>query len=413
MDILVFIMVLGLGGFLLWDRFFSEASKDLLPDKIKQYEDEILLLKEKFQSLQLENNQKIEKIAELQSHLQKEQSAVNEMKGKNKQMFVNLTMLQEKNQNLQHISDDLNKKITQYESLRDKKENDFERKIEELEQSRKLLNDEKQRLRKEDEERLCEIEEKRNRLWNDHENISLAKMKEICVQPEIAFSYFENNNLPENFDGTLKPDFLVEFLGQYIIFDAKMSRSANLQNYINDQVKSTSKKIKLSKNNEEIYKTVFFIIPTVEMSYLKQTFFYENSYSFYIIPIESFHAILSSYKKVKDYELADSFDPQERENIVNLIANYDQHIHRQNAFNIISSIEGLKVSATKNELKPEMIHNIENRKKKIRLENIKPTELKRLISNPEEQIQEMKNLILPKKSKVSEEDLKDIQQQLL
>ncbi|MBT4936457.1 hypothetical protein HON22_00920, partial [Candidatus Peregrinibacteria bacterium] len=393
MDILIFLLLLSVLAFLAWDRFFNEKSQGSIEEKIKKYEDENLSLKEQGQNLKLENEKRIEKIGELQNELEKERSERNEMAGKNKQMFVTVTALQEKNQNLQSSADELNKKVVQHESGREKKEKDFERKVEELEQSRKSLDDEKQRVRREDEERLEKLEEERNRIWNEHENVSIAKMKEVCIKPELTFSYFENTSLPETFDGSLKPDFLVEFLGQYIIFDAKMSRSANLQNYIADQVKSTAKKIKASKNTEEIYKTVFFIIPTLEITSLKKTFFYEDGYSFYVIPVESFEAILGSYKKVKDYDLAESFDPKERENIVNLIASYDQHIHRQNALNILSSLEGLKVSTAKESLGEDMKGDIEVKKQKIRLENFKPTELKRLINNPEEQIQEMKNLV--------------------
>jgi len=55
-----------------------------------------------------------------------------------------------------------------------------------------------------------------------------------------------------------------------------MSRSANLQNYISDQVKNTAKKVKLTKNKDDIYKTIFFIIPAAEISNLKKTCFYEE-----------------------------------------------------------------------------------------------------------------------------------------
>ena len=253
----------------------------------------------------------------------------------------------------------------------------------------------------------------RDRVWNEHENVCLAAMKEVCQKPELGFSFYENTSLPDSFDGTLKPDFLVEFLGQYIIFDAKMSRSSSLQNYLNEQVKKTVKKIKSSKNKDEIYNTVFFIIPTIEFADLKKTHFYEEGYNFFVIPVEAFEAILSSFKRITNYELAESFDPKERENIVNLIASYDHHISRQNAVNLLTSIEGLKVMHRKGSLSDDIKESVETTKKKMRLENFKPTDLKRFIDNPEEQIAAVNKLVSPRKPAVSEKELLDVQQTML
>jgi hypothetical protein len=44
-------------------------------------------------------------------------------------------------------------------------------------------------------------------------------------------------------------------------------------------------------------------------------------------------------KKVKDYDLAEKFNPQERENIVNLVAALDFHISKRNAFDIALSLD--------------------------------------------------------------------------
>ena len=394
MDIIVLIAVLGLSGFLVWDRFFKPSEEK---ENVKK---------------QLEDVYR-EKITDLEVKLRKAESDRDELSGKGKQMFAQLTSLKEKNESLDSKVSELSRELTTYKNNEEQEKKDIAKKITELTKSTEVLEDEKMRLRREDKERLELEEAERDRVWNEHENVCLSLMREVCQKPELAFNFYDNGNLPHSFDGTLKPDFLVEFLGQYIVFDAKMSRSANLQTYLNEQVKKTVKKIKASKNNDEIYQTVFFMIPTVEIATLKKTHFYEDGYSFYIVPIESFEAIIASYKKVTNYELAESFDPQERENIVNLIASYDQHISRQNAINLLTSIEGLKVMHQKGSLNDEIRGDVETTKKKMRLENLKPTDLKRFIQNPGEQINAIKGMIETKDPSVTADDMGEAQRSLL
>jgi len=109
---------------------------------------------------------------------------------------------------------------------------------------------------------------------------------------------------------------------------------------------------------------------------------------------------LSTFKKLQDYDLADSFDPQERENIVNLIAAFDFHINRRNSIDILSSLEGLKISSLKNNLDSQILEQIDIKKKKIRIEKLKDTEMKRFIHNPAEQLSEIKKLVIPEKAQV-------------
>lgn len=388
MEYIILLLLLGIAGFLLYD-------KKLRPKDEKEKE-----IEEKFR----------EKLTEAEIRLKKAESERDELSGKGKEMFVHLTSLKEKNQSLDEKLQEAQKKVTKYESEKDAHLKEHQKALSDAKVMEESFKDEKVRIRREDEMRLAEEEEERDRIWNEHENACLFSMKEVCQKPELAFGFYENTTLPDSFDGTLKPDFLVEFLGQYIIFDAKMSRSANLQSYLSEQVKKTVKKIKGSTNEEEIYKTIFFIIPTIEFSELKQTHFYEEGYRFYVIPIESFEVILSGFKRITNYELAESFDPQERENIVNLIASYDHHISRQNAINLLTTVEGLKVMHQKSSLTEDIRNKVETTKKKMRLENLKPTDLKRFIQNPQEQIKRIQGLVEPKKPEITAEDIAQISQ---
>ena len=403
MDIIILLSIAWIFAFLIFDKLIKKA-----PDfswKLESLEDENRKYFQQAERLTVELENKNKKNWELWSEIERERQEKNEFIWKNKQMFAELTSYREKNANMLNESSELKKRLNKFDSDQERREKDFETKVSELENARKSLDDEKLRIRREDEQKIQMQEAERDRMWNEHEIISVSRMKEVCQKWEFWFSFHDNTSLPESFDGSLKPDFLVEFLWQYIVFDAKMSRSANLQNYISDQVKNTAKKIKLSKNKDDVYKTVFFIIPTIEIASLKKTCFYEEWFSFFIVSIEWFEPILSIFKKLQDYDLADSFDPHERENIVNIIAAFDFHINRRNSIDIISSIEWLKISALKNNLDSQTLEQIDIKKKKMRIEKLKDTEMKRFIHNPEEQLLEIRKLVIPEKAQVKWEDL--------
>lgn len=394
---IIIVLVFWIFTFLVWDKFFAKKSEnDIDIDQIN----------EENQKFKLELDQKNQKIWELRNELEQEKKERNELSWKSKQMFAEKTFLEAENKNLREKNSEITKQLTQSESERNQKDKEFQKMISDLENSRKSLEEEKQRIRREDEEEKVRLEKERDRMWADHETSSISKMKDVCQRSELWFSFYDNNTLPDTFDGKLKPDFLVEFLWQYIIFDAKISKSSNLQSYLSEQVKSTVKKIKDSKNVNEIYNIIYFIIPSTEISNIKKTFFYEDWYSFYLITYDSFEPILANFKKVKDYDLVEKFNPQERENIVNLIAAFDFHINKRNALDLAISIDWLKTLSLKNSLlENDLIDNIEILKKKMRIEKVKDSDLKRMIHDPEEQIKEIKNLILPKAQDVDLENI--------
>lgn len=370
MEYIILLLLLGIAGFLVYD-------KKLRPKDEKEKE-----IEEKYR----------EKLTDLEIRLKKTESERDELSGKGKEMFVHLTSLKEKNQSLDEKLQEAQKKVTKYESEKDARLKEHQKALSDAKVMEESFKDEKVRIRREDEMRLATEEEERDRMWNEHENACISAMKLVCQKPEFAFQWYDNTSLPSSFDGGMKPDFLVEFLGQYIIFDAKMSRSANLSTYLTDQVKKTVKKIKESANVDEVYSTVFFLIPTVEFAGLKQTHFYEEGYRFYAIPLEAFEPLIACFKRITHYELAESFDPKERENIINLIATYDYHISRQNTINLLTSLEGLKVMHEKGTLTEKMREEVDTLKRKIRPRQFKESDLKRLVQSPEEQAKELKQL---------------------
>lgn len=435
--IIILIWIFWILWFLIFDKFFNQKIENFdekleekleieknkieeknleiqneLKNKISELEWERRILSEENIRIKIELDKKNEILWEKENQIKQEVEEKNIAQWKAKQMFAEFAPLKEKFSNIQEKNDELATKIakleSELESEKNKKTKDFEKKVSELEEARKSLEDEKLRIRREDEEKIKEAEENRDRIWAEHENSAIAKMKEICTKPEFSFNFFENTNLPESFDWKFKPDFLVEFLWQFIVFDAKLSKSKDIQWYINEQVKSTAKKIKAAKNSDEIYWTVYFVVPMMDFEKMKKVSFYEDWYNFFAIPAENFEPILASYKKILNYENLETIDPKERENIINVLAAYDQHISHRNAIDILSSLQWLKISKLKENLWSEMINEVEEKRSKIRLDNFKPTDLKKFIQDPNRQIDEIKKIVQPKKAEITEDEIEQI-----
>lgn len=351
--------------------------------------------------LKAELSQKDQRIGELSSDLQIETTGKDELSGKNKQLFVEKTNLKAENDNLLKDKGELIKELSNFKATEETRRKEHDTNIQKLSESKNALDDEKQRIRREDEQKLEKEKEERNRMWAEHEDNVKIQLTDLCKAPQYAFQYYDNKNLPVEFGGKFKPDFMLEFLGQYVIFDAKISES-DLQNYINGNVKATVEKI---NSNPKIYSSVFFIVPTDALRLLKKIRFYEQGYDFFVIPPEAIEIVLASLRKISSYELAQQLDPRERENIVNLIAEFDYHIHLRNALDVLGAESGAsvlkKVDTLKNDIKDEIVV----KKSKMRLQQFTPTDIKTLMIDTEVQKDRINQLILPRVA-ISEEDIK-------
>lgn len=322
--------------------------------------------------------QKNEEIGELKNTITKMQSEMDEKAGKSKQLFSSYKDLEADIKSLRKERDDLSDRVTKFETQAEQQQKKHEDMATKLEEARASLEDERQRIRKEDEEKAQQALEERDRMWNDHEQAVNALLRELCQKPQYAFRSFDNANLPEGFDGSLKPDFMIEFLDQYVIFDAKVTRSQDINSYIRDAVKSTAKKV---KSNPAIYPVIFLVIPTDAINEMKQLSFVDGGFSFFVVSPESLEPILSSLKRITTYELADQFDPQERESIVNWIAKLDFHINARNSFDIMLAEMGAELLNDARELNPELSEQVEQRQQKMKAPTLPPSEMKKLVSS--------------------------------
>jgi hypothetical protein len=365
-------------GLVAW-KLFTKKESEIDPREVARTESQL--------------EQKTREVGELREQLSSVQNEKNELIGKGKEQFVRHKDLESDMKALQQERDQLSKRVSEYEVAEESREREMDERLQKLHRAEKSLEDERQRIRREDEERQQRELEERDRMWNEHEQSVISYLSDLCSKPEFSFSSFENTNLPEGFDGSFKPDFLIDFLGQYVIFDAKVSRSDNFQNYISDQVKKTAKK---AKGNSDIYQSIFLVVPTDAISLLKSTVSYEQPFTFYVVSPEALAPILASFKKITSYDLAEQFDPQERENIVSLIAKLDTHINARCTFDVLLAKMGAEVLEDAQKLNPDIVKDVELQKDKIRIPTFKPSEVKRLMGNVEERDQEVDELIAPK-----------------
>jgi len=381
METFVLAVVILLVGAVLYYRL-SQAG----PASDAGLKEENILLKQERANLE-------QKTGELLRQLETEKSEKNKFSGENKRMYVEIQELKKDLQVLDTRSGELKEELTKFKSKAEAREVEFKDQINKLQTAQTSLEDEKTRIRKEDAQRLEDEKADRDRMWNEHESEVKRKLTEICKIPEYSFQYYDNTHLPEDFDGKLKPDFMIDFLGQYMIFDPKTSRSDNLQIYIDDQVKKTVEKI---RDSALIHKTVFLVVPTHAIESLKKLHYYEQGYTFFIVSPESLMPIISSLKRITSYEFAEKLDPQERENIVNLIAEFDNHISFRNAADIILAQSGANVLNKASQLVPDLGEEVKQKKSKMRLTNLKPNDIKKLMLSTDNQHRAIKNLISPK-----------------
>lgn len=333
------------------------------------------------------------KIDELQKEIKVVESKRDEFAGKNKQLFSDKEKLQAKLDAQEVILKDQERKITRFEAKKEQDEKTLNAKMDELTNAKESFEDEKARVRREDDERLAMMEKERDRIWNEHENVVNALLTELCSKPEYRFSHFTNTKLPKGFDGSLKPDFLIEFLGQYIIFDSKATKSNDLKTYIRDTVKKTAQKM---KGRSEIYGTVFFVVPVSAISSLKETTYHDNGYIFHVVTPEALAPILAMLKRMSEYEFAEKFDPEERENFVKKLATFEHHIQTRNAFDVSMAHIGSELIAHQQSLDPELAQEIEMKKHTMKPAIPSKSDIERLTANNLLIQSEVQNLVSPK-----------------
>ena len=354
-------------------------------------------LQQRIAKLEAALEQKTGECGELKKAVESERAEKIEQQGKGKQLFAQLTEVKAEIEHLKKERDALHKAVNKHEEAEARQQKEAQERIAKLDAALRSFEDEKARVRREDEAKLQRAEEERDRLWAEHEASVISALGELCKVPEYAFSSFTNTNLPDGFEGSLKPDFMIEFLGQYVIFDAKVSKAESLQTYINDAVKKTAEKV---KKNDKIFPTIFLVVPSAALSELKKTYYPKDGFTFFVIGPESLAPILYCFKRITAYEKMEAMDPQQREGIVNFIADLDVHVSMRNSIDVLMTKQGVELLEKTTKIDPALSEEVA-RKKQEKVKNL-PTIMnnvfKKLVASTEEQGEEIDKLVSPKAS---------------
>jgi len=352
--------------------------------------------------LKAEVERKNQEIGELKNQLIESKSEKDKLSGQGKELYDRYKSLESDLKVVMKERDSSTARNTKYETQEEQKQMKHEEMVSKLEEAKVTLEDERMRIRREDEERQQKALEERDRMWAEHEITVNALLGDLVKKPQYSFTGYDNTNLPEGFDGSLKPDFMIGFLEQYVIFDSKVSKSQDLQNYISDAVKKTAKKV---KGNDAIYSTIFLVVPTDAVATLKKLSFYEEGFTFYVVSPESLEPILASLKRIETYEFAQEMDPQERENIIDMIAQFDFHISTRNAVDFHLLEHGIETLNKLRSTNSEFTKEVMIKRQKIRNVNLNTADVKQMTSDPEVVHQKLIELTNPK-AKLAAQDRK-------
>lgn len=333
--------------------------------------------------------------AEVKAQLQQVSSEKDELSGKNKEMYAQVVNVRKDLETAQRERDTLKAAVSKYEAQEAQFIAKQEALIEKQSNSNEALVKERERVIREEEMAKQKKEAERDRQWNEHEQTVIAQLRDLCKQPQLGFESFENNNLPDEFHGTFKPDFMISFLQQYVIFDAKVSKSGSMQTYVNDQVKKTVEKVKKNNAEQLVYNSLFLVIPSFSLTELKKTIFYEDGFNVFVISNDAIPALLHSLKRIEQYEFAEQMDPMERENIVDMIAQFDFHISSRNAVDFALMQHGLETLGKAKNLPEEMQNEIKRKKNKMRSFTLATAEHKKLTANPDDVAEKLEELVKP------------------
>lgn len=353
-----------------------------------------------YERLKAELDRKSNETGELRAQLAQTQSEKDEMGGKNKAMFAELTNVKAELKAFAYERDQLIKQVKTFEEQQTRREREHEVKFNELVKLQESFEKERARVIREDEEKRARELEERDRMWADHENTVVAALSDLCKQPTFNFTAFSNTNLPDGFDGSLKPDFMIDFLGQYVIFDAKVSKAKSLQTYVNDQVKKTVEKV---KSNDRIYRSIFLVVPATALSELKSHHYTVDGYQLFVVSPEALPPILAAFKRISMYEFAEQMDPQQRENIVQMVAELDFHINLRNAADIFLSSLGSEILEKARKVDPALAAEVDMKKAPMNAKaSIAAADIKKLVVSIATQKEHIGRLVSPKEAVASQ-----------
>ncbi len=250
-----------------------------------------------------------EKIIEEKRELEKQNE---NLKGKTEEMDKRINNIEKDNQTLSDKKTELEKELGKFRNNEEKNKEEFVKNMSRMDELKKHLEEQ---IKRHNEERETEIrtgQERRERIWKDHESKVEETIKTICSRNTIDY-------IPkEKFPHTGAPDNCVLIADQYIVFDAKAPKSEDpkqFKSYIKEQAERLVKYAK----NDDVKNDMFLVVPVNMIEEFSEKFIRLGDYRVYIVSIDSLEPILLSLKAIENYEEFVELSPEDRENISKVI----------------------------------------------------------------------------------------------
>ena len=205
--------------------------------------------------------------------------------------------------------------LSAFQEADQQKQEQYERRITELNGLKKQLDDERVRLQEEKGEHVHIQFEKMRATWKNHEEKVEEFIRGICSRHQIE--YIDKEHVP--FKGS--PDNTIKIADEYIIFDAKSPLSDDPENfpaYIRQQTEQLKKYVK----ENDVNKSLFLVVPTNTIDSIDQLYYNMADYVVYIVTTDALEPVILGLKKIENHEFAKQLSPEERENICRVIGKF-------------------------------------------------------------------------------------------
>lgn len=166
-----------------------------------------------------------------------------------------------------------------------------------------------QQRHQEELERLLSLKE----TWALHQSAVQGRIKLICQKHTLHYV----DKAP--FRG--EPDNTLMICDEYVVFDAKSPAGDDLKNfpqYLKAQAEAARKYAKI----EGVKKDIFLVIPANTLPVVSQFVYNMADYDVYIVSVDVLEPLILSLCRIEDYEFAEQFSPEERENICRIIGKF-------------------------------------------------------------------------------------------
>ncbi|HTX99157.1 MAG TPA: hypothetical protein VMG09_03980 [Bacteroidota bacterium] len=201
--------------------------------------------------------------------------------------------------------------------------------------------------------------EKMRSTWRDHEQAVRDHIKLLCQRHTVDYV----DVVP--FHGS--PDNTIRIAEEYVVFDAKSPANDDLRNfpaYLKAQAEAARKYAKEEKVKREIY----FVVPTQTLSILQSFVYNFQDHTVYVVSVDALEPIILSLRRIQEYEFAEQLSPEERENIIRIIARFMHMTKRRIQVDAFFSRQFLDaISAAETDLQNDLLSEIHESERTLKL----------------------------------------------